>query len=222
MWRRMCHLDAGGLLWSGRKWPQWVAMGVGVRTVSGGPGGAQPQLPGEIPPISEADTAAKYTVQFFYLICARKHLVTRHVCDNNFEHEAGERTQVYLGPWAALKLLCWIGAIQTSHQCYKAWRERPPSAHWTHSLRLWWRNNFAIDMFRKSFHKVTNGFWCKMGLVSIKSQSGVYWAAVWCDKNRLVASPCRHLPVVFQQNCFAASWHVNYSGIAVCRNLTKS
>lgn len=30
-----------------------------------GAGGAQPQLPGEIPPISEADTAAKYTVQSF-------------------------------------------------------------------------------------------------------------------------------------------------------------
>lgn len=42
------------------------------------------------------------------------------------------------------------------------------------SLRLWRRNNFTIAMFRKGFHKV-NGFWCKMGLVSIKSQSGVYW-----------------------------------------------
>lgn len=85
----------------------------------------------------------------------------------------------------------------------------------SNSLRLWWRNNFTIAMFRKSFHKVINSFWCKMGLVSIQIHS------VWCDKNRLVASPCRHLPVVFQQNCFSASWHVNYSGIALCWNLTK-
>lgn len=71
-------------------------------------------------------------------------------------------------------------------------------------------------MFRKGFRKVTDGFWCKTSLVSIKCKSGMCWAAIWGDKNRLAASPCRHLPVVFQQDCFSASWHVNYSDIAVC------
>lgn len=72
-------------------------MGVGVRPVTGGAEGAQPQLPGEIPPISEPDTAAKHTVQLFYLISARKHLVTRHVFDNNFEREEEKRLRSIRG-----------------------------------------------------------------------------------------------------------------------------
>lgn len=147
-----------GAVGSGHSGWQWES--VSGRWV-GGPEGAQPQIPGQIPPISEADTAAKYTVPFLYPVSPRKHLVIRHVFDSNNEHEAGERTLIYLGPWAALKQLWCIGAVQTNHQRYKAWTERSPSAS-SDSLWLWWRNNFATDMFRKSFHKVTNGFWCKM------------------------------------------------------------
>lgn len=149
-------------------------MGVGVRPVTGGAWGAQPQLLRQIPPISEAGTPARYTVPFLYLISARKHLVTRHVFDNNLEHESGERTEVYLGAWAALKLLCCIGAIPTSQQKLPG-LNREASLSSLGSLRLWWRNNFVKTLPKHINGKVTNGFWCKMGLVSIKSQSGMYW-----------------------------------------------
>lgn len=137
----------------------------------GGLRGHNPSFPDKSHPLVRL--TLQLSAWFLYLIPARKHLVTRHVFDNNLEHETGERTQDYLGAWAALKLLSCIAAIQTSHQRYKAWTESSLSS--LDSLRLSWRNDFATDAFRKSFHKVTNGFWCKMGLVSIKSQSRVYW-----------------------------------------------
>ena len=125
-------------------------------------------------------------------------------------------SQVFWGAWTALKFLCWHELVQTSHQSHRGWRERPPSAHWTHS-----GCNEAITSpltcLGRVFAKSLTRFGVRWVWYSLSASLGCAGQLYGVTKTGLAASPFRHLSVVFQHDCVSASWLVNYSDLPVLK-----